>query len=322
MGIAPVTAVSSDVSVLGVLHRGTFPIDTRRSDASKQSLTPVDRFQPSARTPLAADRLLAGRQASAEAPMLLGQSQDDGGLPFADTNAKNAQTRPSADVSMPETAEKAKADETGSSGGKNELSEEEQQQVAKLKQRDTEVRAHEQAHLGAAGGLASGGASFSYQTGPDGKRYAVGGEVQIAMREGRTPEETIRNAEQVQAAALAPANPSSTDMQTAAAAARMAQQARQELARENGAASSSAGNSGKGKSESGSSRDPSTGTAEGLGLRAGTERPEEKGAESSTEAPRAGWLGTSTRSASVDGADDSMPNASLDSKRKTVPGES
>ena len=44
---------------------------------------------------------------------------------------------------------------------------------------DREERQHEQAHLSAAGGHARGGPSYQYETGPDGKRYAVGGEVSI-----------------------------------------------------------------------------------------------------------------------------------------------
>jgi hypothetical protein len=38
--------------------------------------------------------------------------------------------------------------------------------IAKLEARDTEVRAHEAAHMGAGGGIA-GSASFDYQVGPD-----------------------------------------------------------------------------------------------------------------------------------------------------------
>lgn len=219
-------------------------------------------------------------------------------------------------------AGKAKTGEDGPNGGSTQLSEEEKQQVAKLERRDNEVRAHEQAHMGAAGGLARGGASFSYQTGPDGKRYAVGGEVQIAMKAGNTPEETIRNAEQVRAAALAPANPSSTDLQTAASAVRMAQQARQELTNGNDPASSAKDPSAA-KTEPGSSKAPSAATAERTGLRTGTERPEEKGAESSAEAPQAGVGVASARSAS-ENAPAGVPigNASLDCTRRTVPEES
>ena len=56
-----------------------------------------------------------------------------------------------------------------------DLTEEQQQEVAELKSRDREVRSHEQAHLAAAGPYASGAPSFTYQEGPDGRRYAVGG---------------------------------------------------------------------------------------------------------------------------------------------------
>ena len=50
--------------------------------------------------------------------------------------------------------------------------------VRELQQSDAEVRRHEAAHA-AAGGEFAGAPTFTYQTGPDGKRYAVGGEVSI-----------------------------------------------------------------------------------------------------------------------------------------------
>ena len=80
--------------------------------------------------------------------------------------------------------------------------------LGKLKARDTQVRQHEAAHLAAAGGQATSGASYTYQKGPDGVSYAIGGEVGIDLSPGRTPSETIARARQVQAAALAPADPS------------------------------------------------------------------------------------------------------------------
>jgi hypothetical protein len=56
--------------------------------------------------------------------------------------------------------------------------------------------------------LVRGAASFEYTTGPDGKRYAVGGEVSIDTTEGRTPEETVvQGAENLCNAAMAPADP-------------------------------------------------------------------------------------------------------------------
>jgi len=74
-----------------------------------------------------------------------------------------------------------KTDNSASTGDKKtqELSESDLKVISELKQRDAEVKAHEAAHLTAAGGIATGGASFEYQQGPDGVRYAVGGEVNI-----------------------------------------------------------------------------------------------------------------------------------------------
>ncbi|WP_374421321.1 putative metalloprotease CJM1_0395 family protein [Chromobacterium sp.] len=109
------------------------------------------------------------------------------------------------------------------------LDEQQQKQVEELKARDSDVRQHEQAHLAAGGALAGGGATYSYQQGPDGKQYAIGGEVSIRLARGSTPQETIANAQTVQRAALAPADPSGQDRSVAAAAAQMEQQARIEL---------------------------------------------------------------------------------------------
>ena len=111
-----------------------------------------------------------------------------------------------------------------------QLSEDQQRAVANLKARDREVRAHERAHLSAAGPHARGGASFQYQAGPDNVRYAVGGEVSIDISPvSGDPEATIRKAQVVRAAALAPSNPSAQDHQVAAAATKMEAQAQQEL---------------------------------------------------------------------------------------------
>jgi len=102
--------------------------------------------------------------------------------------------------------------------------------VSQLKARDTEVRQHEQAHLATAGGLATSGASYTYQRGPNGVDYAVGGEVHIDTSPGRTPQETIERARTIEAAALAPADPSGADRSVAAQAQQMELQARAELA--------------------------------------------------------------------------------------------
>jgi len=101
--------------------------------------------------------------------------------------------------------------------------------LGELKKADAAVRAHEQAHLAAAGGLAKGGASFAYQKGPDGRNYAVAGEVQIDTSKGTTPAETVAKMMRVRAAALAPANPSPQDRKVAQAAALTMSEARLEL---------------------------------------------------------------------------------------------
>lgn len=106
-----------------------------------------------------------------------------------------------------------------------------QRELQKLKNIDREVRAHEQAHLSAAGQYATSGANFSYQQGPDGRLYAVSGEVTIdtAAIPG-DPLGTLRKAQTVVRAALAPVNPSSQDRRVAAQGAALAQQARIEIA--------------------------------------------------------------------------------------------
>jgi len=112
-----------------------------------------------------------------------------------------------------------------------ELSDEAKQVINQLQARDSEVRAHEQAHLSAAGGYATGGASYTYQVGPDGQRYAIGGEVGIDVSPiAGDPEATLLKANVVQQAALAPAEPSAQDMRVASAAMQMANQARVEIA--------------------------------------------------------------------------------------------
>lgn len=103
-------------------------------------------------------------------------------------------------------------------------------EIAQLKQREQEVIAHEAAHK-AVGGQYAGAASYTYTTGPDGKKYIDGGEVSIHTPATNNPEEALKIAETVRRAALAPANPSSQDLSVAASAAQEAAVARAEIAR-------------------------------------------------------------------------------------------
>lgn len=131
-----------------------------------------------------------------------------------------------------QTVQAASATETGnsdSSASSVKLSNEAQATLRQLQATDRRVRAHELAHLAASGGLATGAPSYTYQKGPDGVNYAVGGEVSVDTSPARTPEETIAKAATIIAAALAPADPSPQDRAVAAAASQLAQQARAEL---------------------------------------------------------------------------------------------
>lgn len=131
-----------------------------------------------------------------------------------------------------EAASQAAAEErdNSSAGAQRELSEQEQQQVEQMRDRDREVRIHEQAHVAAAAGLA-GAPVYEYETGPDGRRYAVAGHVDLRSGGHSDPEKALQEAETVKRAALAPSSPSSTDRAVAAEASQEASQLRAELMR-------------------------------------------------------------------------------------------
>ena len=113
---------------------------------------------------------------------------------------------------------KTQADAPSEGGDEAGLSREEKELVERLVARDREVRAHENAHARVGGQYASQ-PSYDYQVGPDGRRYAIGGEVAIDVAPVQDdPEATITKMEIVKAAALAPAEPSAADRQIAALA--------------------------------------------------------------------------------------------------------
>ncbi len=106
---------------------------------------------------------------------------------------------------------------TNDTNDRAELSDEQRKDVEELQKRDNEVRQHENAHVAAAGAYAQG-VSFQYQAGPDGQRYAVGGEVSIDTSPVHdNPDATIAKAQVIRSAANAPVDPSAQDRQVAAA---------------------------------------------------------------------------------------------------------
>jgi len=127
------------------------------------------------------------------------------------------------------TQENSAADSAESPDG---LNADEKQELQELRRIDSEVRRHEQAHVAAGGQHVRGGPKYEYSYGPDGKRYAVGGSVDIDSSKGSDPEDTEKKMRQVKAAAMAPANPSPADQRVAQQAARKESEAQMEKARE------------------------------------------------------------------------------------------
>ncbi|WP_328986801.1 putative metalloprotease CJM1_0395 family protein [Thiorhodovibrio winogradskyi] len=124
--------------------------------------------------------------------------------------------------------------ESGDETKSQELTPDEEVVVSGLRQRDMEVRAHEQAHAAAGGSYVTKAPSYDYQTGPDGNRYAVGGEVSIDTSPvPNDPAATMEKARVILRAALAPAEPSSQDYRVAAQARSMEAQAHGEMLEEN-----------------------------------------------------------------------------------------
>ncbi|MGI2856967.1 putative metalloprotease CJM1_0395 family protein [Shewanella algae] len=133
----------------------------------------------------------------------------------------------------PNTASAAehKPDEAQQKQQQNRESREQQaleREIDSLMKRDTQVRSHEQAHA-AVGGIHAGQPAFEFEKGPDGKRYAVEGEVQIDVSVvNGDPLATMAKMKQVYAAAMAPVDPSMADIRVAAEAMRKYNQAREE----------------------------------------------------------------------------------------------
>lgn len=159
---------------------------------------------------------------AAQAPITAAQ-------PLADEQSASAREEADKPADSSANPDKVKSREGEPSPQQQRL---EQLEIAKLVSRDQEVRTHEQAHA-AVGGRYAGAPSYTYERGPDGKRYAVGGEVGIDTSPiPSDPEATLRKMEVVIRAALAPAEPSAQDRQVAAQAQAQMAEARAQLAQQ------------------------------------------------------------------------------------------
>ena len=188
-------------------------------------------FPPQALINSGADSVRAGQVLlSPDAILALSpssQTNDPTGRPNSEENAReNARENTGR---LKQKADETPDKETDARG----LTKEEQAIVQALQKRDAEVRSHEQAHAAVGGSYASA-PTYTTQRGPDGKLYAIGGEVMIdASPIPNDPEATIAKMQIVARAALAPANPSSQDLSVAAQANQTIAVASNEIARRN-----------------------------------------------------------------------------------------
>lgn len=145
-----------------------------------------------------------------------------------DSNSRGSNGEAETDKTSAKGADTRRAiqgDGQGNSREQRQQQRQDEQLIEDLAARDREVRAHEQAHA-SVGGQYAGSPSFTFQRGPDGVNYAIGGEVPISLPQGGdNPKQTLAAAEQVRRAALAPADPSAQDRRVAAAAANIAREA-------------------------------------------------------------------------------------------------
>ncbi|MEM1380870.1 MAG: putative metalloprotease CJM1_0395 family protein [Pseudomonadota bacterium] len=157
---------------------------------------------------------------------------EDRGLPQASGTAPAAE--PQTQTAVRQSVETQELGDRPEQRAPGELTEEERAVVQKLKARDREVRAHEQAHK-LVGGPYAGAISYDFQRGPDGQNYAVGGSVPIDVSPEAEPEDTAAKMRVVIKAALAPAEPSSADRAVAAAAQAQLRDAEVQMAAERAA---------------------------------------------------------------------------------------
>ena len=145
----------------------------------------------------------------------------------------NSSTESKTELASEDSKKYQSSNETSANDARQEKQQLRQDQaiIRNLSAIDRRVKAHEQAHA-SVGGIYAGSANFTYKTGPNGVRYAVGGEVPIdTSAVPGNPQATLRKASQVARAALAPADPSSTDRRIASSAQALATKARFEISR-------------------------------------------------------------------------------------------
>lgn len=121
---------------------------------------------------------------------LTGSDKNPDAVDDTESHDKSIVKKSSADKAKEKEQKEAAQNHNGKKQNGEYLTDDEQSEVEQLKARDTEVRAHEQAHQ-SAGGSYAGSPQYEYKTGPDGNKYVTDGHVNIDIGKESTPEKTI-----------------------------------------------------------------------------------------------------------------------------------
>lgn len=141
-------------------------------------------------------------------------------------NESLLQSRYLADAIDPDAGRQQGQQQSSQQQRDDQYTPQQQEELQQLQETDQDVRDHEQAHQ-RVGGQYAGSPVYSYTSGPDRQRYATSGEVEIDISEvPHNPHGTIDKMQIVQAAALAPEQPSSQDYSVARLAAEKEAKAR------------------------------------------------------------------------------------------------
>ena len=233
-----ITPHAANLSLATVVNPPTEGL--RRDNHQRQIITQV-----TATNPAAAEKGVASEKERARTPAQVNEQVDFANLRkqtehAASSIAEQEQGKQQQDEQSSQHNSEHKQEEQNADAGvatseddkDNEASKQalaDEKIISQLQQRDKEVKAHELAHA-TIGGSATGSPSYTFKMGPDGKKYAVGGEVAVDLSSvAGDPQATIMKMQKVHAAALAPANPSTQDTRVAASAVQKILEAQSEL---------------------------------------------------------------------------------------------
>ena len=206
----------------------TPPAATSQSAAEKGVASDRERSRTPAQNNANIDFASISEQAELANTSIAGQDEKQNGQNGKEDNDADARESNSSSSEIKEGTDTIDGEEPNSTQTSTQALAQDRV-VSSLEQRDQEVRSHESAHA-SVGGSVTGSPNFSYEQGPDGKRYAVGGDVSVDLSSvSGDPRATIAKMQKVHAAALAPMSPSSQDTRVASTATQVILQAQSEL---------------------------------------------------------------------------------------------